>query len=155
MRRTTGTPAATTGVTPDPAAADALTPVLAAEHAMVWAYGTLGGRLPDDEQDRARTLLVAHERARDTLHAAILAAGGTPPVAEAAYELPFELTDAASARRLAAEIETRIAAVYATLVAASPRADLRHTGVTGLTAAALRAQSWGAPVVAFPGLPNE
>jgi hypothetical protein len=128
--------------------------VLAAEHAMVWAYGTLGGRLPDDEQDRARTLLVAHERTRDSLRAALLAVGGTPPVAEAAYELPFELTDAASARRLAAQIETRLAAVYADLVAADARADLRQRAVPGLTAAALRAQSWGAPVIAVPGLPQ-
>lgn len=137
-----------------PSAGVALVPVLEAEHVMVWAYGTLGPRLSGDDRDEARTLLIAHERTRDELHAAIRAAGGTPPAARPAYELPFPLTDADSARKLAADIETRLAAVYADLVAAFDAPDTRTRGVTGLVTAVTRARSWGALDVPFPGLPE-
>lgn len=137
-----------------PSIAAALAPVLAAEHTVVWAYGTLGSRLPAAEQDKARTLLVAHERARDSVRDAILAAGGKPPAAKPAYELPFALTDAASARRLAAFVESRLAAVYADLVAAESSLPTRQLGVTGLTTAAVRSYQWGGTPVAFPGLPE-
>jgi hypothetical protein len=137
---------------------DLLMPVLAGEHAVVWAYGVVGPLLAGDDQQRARDLLVAHQRTRDQLRASILAAGGNPPAAEPAYELPVRPTDAASARALAADVEGRLAAVYADLVAASSadsaNPDQRQLGVDGMITAALRATDWGAPSVAFPGQPE-
>jgi hypothetical protein len=133
---------------------DPLVPVLAGEHAVIWAYGVIGPLLDGDDQDRARTLLVEHERARDQLRARIVAAGGDPPVAEPAYELPTQPADSAGAHALAAEVEARLAAVYADLVAAATDAAEREIGVRGIATAALRSYDWGGSSGPFPGLPE-
>lgn len=131
-----------------------LEPVLAGEHAAIWGYGVLGALLEDDAQDRARTLLVAHERTRDQLRARILAAGGDPPVAAPAYELPLKPTDGPTATGLAAQIESRLAAIYADLVAAADDHDGRQTGVDGVGTCAVRTTGWSGVSEPFPGLPE-
>lgn len=146
----TTTPLVTGAVRPD--AVDALQQVLAGEHAVVWAYGTLGPRLADPA--RALTLLVQHQQRRDAVRAQLVGAGAQPVVAEPAYDLPIDPLDPASASELAALVEERLAAVYGDLVAASDDPDLRTQAVTGLVESAVRARSWAPIATTFPGLPE-
>lgn len=148
----TTTPLVTGAVQPD--AVDALQQVLAGEHAVVWAYGTLGPRLSDPEAERAFALLILHQQRRDAVRAQLISAGAQPVVAEPAYDVPVDPVDPASAAELAALVEERLAAVYGDLVAASEDPDLRTQAVSGLVHSAVRAQSWAPIGTTFPGLPE-
>lgn len=146
------TPTATT-VLSEPVVA-ALQSVLAGEHAVVWAYGVLGPRAGDGREDFARDVLFAHATARDAMRARLVGAGATPVAAEPAYALPVDPTDPASAAELAAELEERLAALYADLVAATNRLDLRSVAVDSVTIAARRVAQWRGSAPALPGLPE-
>ncbi|GAU70055.1 hypothetical protein SSP35_16_00500 [Streptomyces sp. NBRC 110611] len=124
---------------------------LAAEHAAVYGYGVVGGRIADDRRAEARTAYDAHRARRDALHRQVRDLGGTPAAAAAAYKLPFPVPDAAAAARLAAELEDRLAAVYADLVRAGGRAR-RAEAAAALREAAVRAVRWRGSGAAFPGL---
>lgn len=133
---------------------DALAAALAAEHAAIFAYGVIGARLKGDARSEARAAEAAHRARRDEL--ILLLAAATAPPAEPAYALPFPVTDADSALRLAIEIESRSAAVWRAAlpaVDAGPRARV----LAGLTDCAVRATRWRRlagvtpATVAFPG----
>ncbi|MEY9878300.1 hypothetical protein ABH931_007827 [Streptacidiphilus sp. MAP12-33] len=132
---------------------DALQAALGAEQATVFGYGVLGALLSGGRRSQATSDFDLHRARRDTLESLITASGATPQAAAAAYTLPFEVTDTASARRLAALLESRLAAVYANAVQASAHA-FRDEAATQLRLTALRAQSWGATSTPFPGLPD-
>ncbi|MFJ2582363.1 ferritin-like domain-containing protein [Kitasatospora aureofaciens] len=156
------TPAASPSESPSASAAgpalgsDALTALqgaLSAEHAAIYGYGVVGARLPDDQQRAdARTAYAAHQARRDAWQRLLGSVGATPSAAAAGYQLPFAVTDAAGATRLAAHIETRLTTVYADLVAAVP-APQRPTAAEALRESAARARHWGAAPTPFPGLP--
>ena len=133
------------------AASEGLQALLSAEYAMVFAYGALGPHLTGSQSAVAHADFDLHRGQRDVLVAAIGARGGSPLAADASYDLPFHVTDATSARRLAALVENRLAAVSAQAISVSADGD-RTYAAWALTQAALRAQAWGAPVTAFPGL---
>ncbi|KUF20386.1 ferritin-like domain-containing protein [Streptomyces silvensis] len=124
---------------------------LRAEHAAVYGYGVVGGRIGDRRRADARTAYDAHRARRDELARAVRDLGGEPEPSAAAYALPFPVPDAAAAARLAAELEERVAAVYADLVRAAdgPR---RALAAESLREAAVRAARWRGGSVAFPGL---
>ncbi|MEV4441975.1 ferritin-like domain-containing protein [Streptomyces sp. NPDC049577] len=124
---------------------------LAAEHATVYGYGVVGGRVEADRATEAREAYDAHRARRDALSRAVQELGGRPEAAAAAYALPFPVTDGAGAVRLAAELESRIAAVYADLVR-SATGSLRGEAAAALREAAVRAARWRGGSVAFPGL---
>ncbi|WP_406089161.1 ferritin-like domain-containing protein [Kitasatospora purpeofusca] len=125
---------------------------LGAEHAAVYGYGVVGARLTDEGQrTAARTSLAAHQARRDAWQRLLAGAGATPDPAAAGYRLPFPVTDAASAGRLAAHLETRLTTVYADLVATVPTPQ-RPLAADALRESALRAQQWGAAPTAFPGI---
>lgn len=140
--------------TPDPEEDGALAAVqaaLAAEHAAVYGYGVVGGRISEQRRTEARQAHAAHRAHRDTLWRTVRELGGRPEPAAAAYALPFEVPDGAAAVRLAAELEDRVAAVYVDLVAASEGAR-RRDAAAALREAAVRAARWKGGSVAFPGL---
>ncbi|WP_079135593.1 DUF4439 domain-containing protein [Streptomyces sp. MJM8645] len=151
----TGSPSA--GPSADPAATAAVTALqgaLGAEHAAVYGYGVVGARLPEDQQRTdARTAYAAHEARRDAWQRLIGSLGATPAAAAAGYQLPFAVTDAAGATKLAAHLETRLTTVYADLVAAVPGPQ-RGAAADALRDGALRAHRWGAADPAFPGIPE-
>ncbi|MEV8525421.1 MULTISPECIES: ferritin-like domain-containing protein [unclassified Streptomyces] len=132
-------------------ALDAAQAALAAEHAAVYGYGVLGGRLADARATQAREAYAAHRSRRDLLARTVRDLGGSPVAAAAAYALPFAVPDAASALRLAAELEDRVADVYSDLVRATEGA-LRQDAAAALREAAVRAVRWRGGSVAFPGL---
>lgn len=124
---------------------------LAAEHAAVYGYGVVGGRVDRDRQDEARRAHDAHRARRDALYRAVRELGARPRAAAAAYRLPFEVPDSAAAVRLAAELEDRVAGVYADLVRATTGAR-RREAAAALREAAVRSVRWRGSSVAFPGL---
>ncbi|MFI1400319.1 ferritin-like domain-containing protein [Streptomyces sp. NPDC020681] len=129
----------------------ALQAALAAEHAAVYGYGVVGGRIGDDRRADVMAAYGAHRARRDSLSRTVRDLGGTPAAAAAAYALPFEVPDAAAAVRLAAVLEDRVAGVYSDLVRAAV-GPLRLDAAGALREAAVRAVRWRGSGVAFPGL---
>src|SRR4051794_26801926 len=109
----------------------ALQAALAAEHAAVYGYGVVGGRIDEKRRTEARSAYDAHRARRDALTREIRDLGGTPAAAAAAYALPFPVPDPAAAVRLAAELEERVAGVYADLVRAAG-GELRRSAAGAL-----------------------
>ncbi|OON76484.1 hypothetical protein B1H18_21165 [Streptomyces tsukubensis] len=124
---------------------------LRAEHAAVYGYGVIGGRIRDSRKGEARAAYDAHRARRDALRRTVRDLDGTPEPAAAAYSLPFAVPDSAAAVRLAADIEDKIAGVYSDLVRAS-HDDERGAAAAALREAAVRAARWRGGSVAFPGL---
>jgi hypothetical protein len=129
----------------------ALQAALAAEHAAVWAYGVVGGRVREGRRGEARSAYDAHRARRDALLREVLDLDGEPVAAEPAYALPFPVPDSPAAVRLAAEVEDRVADVYGDLVRAAT-GKRRRTAAEALREAAVRAVRWRGESVAFPGL---
>jgi hypothetical protein len=125
--------------------------MLSAENAVIFAFGALGPHLTGSQRASAHAAFDLHRNQRDVLTDAIAAHGASPQAAEASYQLPFAVGDAAGACRLAALIETRLTAVCAGAVSAAS-GNCRAYAAWALTQAALRAQTWGTPITAFPGL---
>lgn len=131
----------------------ALQAALAAEHAAVYGYGVAGAMLSGAEQSMALNDWKAHQEARDTLEAMIVKLGATPAAAAAAYELPFAVRDARSARLLATALEEGVARAYLGLVAVTDQ-TLRTFGALAMLPPANRAAAWRGSTVAFPGMPS-
>ena len=131
----------------------ALQGALAAEHAAVYGYGVVGAMLAGGEQARARADWTAHRVARDTLESMLTKLGAVPVAASPAYALPFTVTDAKSAARLAAVLEQGVTRAYLGLVAVSNPA-LRSFGARAMQTSANRAVAWSGATVAFPGMPG-
>ena len=129
----------------------ALQGALAAEHAAVYGYGIVGAMLKGSEQADARSDWTAHRVARDTLEAMLTKLGATPVAASPAYALPFAVTSAKTAARLAATLEDGVTRAYLGLVAVSDQ-RLRRFGAMAMQDAAQRAASWRGSTQAFPGL---
>ncbi|MDK1475155.1 ferritin-like domain-containing protein [Streptomyces sp. 549] len=124
---------------------------LAAEHAAVYGYGVVGGRIGEERRAEARQAWDAHRARRDKLQRVVRELDGTPEPAPAGYTLPFAVPDAESAALLAAELEDRVAAVYADLVRSTQGAR-RREAAGALREAAVRSARWHGRGVAFPGL---
>jgi Domain of unknown function (DUF4439) len=132
----------------------ALQAALAAEHAAVYGYGVAGAMLTGADRALAMADWKAHQEARDTLEAMIAEMGATPVAASAAYELPFPVRDARSARLLAATLEEGVTRGYLGVVAVTDR-TLRTFGALAMLPPANRAAAWrGGETVAFPGMPS-
>lgn len=124
---------------------------LAAEHAAVYGYGVVGGRIREGRRQEAKTAYDAHRARRDALVREVRDLGGTPVAASAGYALPFPVPDSAAAVQLAAQLEDRVAGVYSDLVRAAT-GGLRGTAAEALREAAVRAVRWRGGSVPFPGL---
>jgi hypothetical protein len=124
---------------------------LGAEHAAVYGYGVVGGKIREERRAEARTAYDAHRARRDELERVVRDLGGKPAAAAAAYALPFAVPDSAAAVRLAAELEERVAGVYGDLVRAT-EGERRRAAADALREAAVRAVRWRGESVAFPGL---
>lgn len=130
---------------------DAVQAALAAEHAAVYGYGVVGGRVAESREAEARQAYDAHRARRDVLSRTAVDLGGTPVTAAAGYELPFAVPDAAAALRLAAYLEEGVAGAYGDLVRAAI-GDIRRDAAGAVREAAVRAVRWRGGSVAFPGL---
>jgi hypothetical protein len=129
----------------------ALQAVLAAEHAVIYGYGVVGAMLSGSEQATARADWTTHQESRDSLAAMLVKRGATPVAASPAYRLPFPVTNAKSARKLAAALEADVTRAYLGLVAVT-EPELRSFAARQMQAAATRAAAWRGTTVAFPGM---
>ncbi|MEU6069986.1 ferritin-like domain-containing protein [Streptomyces sp. NPDC047082] len=129
----------------------ALQAALAAEHAAVYGYGVVGGRIGKERRTEAQAAYDGHRARRDALVREVRDLGGEPIAASAGYALPFAVPDSAAAVRLAAELEDRVAGVYSDLVRATV-GERRGAAAAALREAAVRAVRWRGESVAFPGL---
>lgn len=138
----------------------ALREVVAAEHAAVWGYGTVGAALPEDAREPAAAAEVAHRDVRDRLVALLGSRGADPVAREAGYTLPFPVLSAVDAAALAVVLEEGVSAAWVRLLDQSAEPSVRELAVGELGAAEVRAVGWRAtaartPVTsAFPGLPQ-
>ena len=130
----------------------ALQDALAAEHAAVYGYGVVGAMLAGTELADARADWTVHQYARDTLVSMLTKLGAIPVAASPAYTLPFAVTNAQSAVRLAVTVENGVTRAYLGLVATSNPA-LRAFAAQAMQASANRAAAWSGTTVAFPGMP--
>jgi hypothetical protein len=136
---------------------EALQETLDAEHAAVYVYALLGGRISASADPGAAAQLQAaydvHRARRDQLRSRVADLGETPDPAEPAYQVDAHTRDPDALRRVALSTEERCAVVYAQLVGSSTGSD-RRWGLTALTDAALRMLSFGGSPTAYPGLPE-
>jgi Domain of unknown function (DUF4439) len=148
---------------PPSAVVEAWQAALAAEHAAVFGYGSLGPHLPPTRADQARIFERSHRGLRDTVIDQMGAVGIDPVAARADYPVPFALTTGPRADRYAQRLEEGCAAAWRFVVASAaeqpqPFTELRGFAVGALTASAVRAMQWrelltpATPTVAFPGV---
>ncbi|MET7704422.1 DUF4439 domain-containing protein, partial [Streptomyces sp. NPDC005485] len=94
------TTSGTGSATAEEAELRALQAALGAEHAAVYGYGVVGGKVQEGRRDEARAAYAAHRARRDALVRAVRDLGGKPVAASAGYALPFPVPDSAAAVRL-------------------------------------------------------
>ena len=134
---------------------EALQATLAGEHAAVYVYGVLGGRVSVTAEPVLAGLLRSaydvHRGRRDQVTAMVRATGADPVAAEVSYQLPNPADTPPRCRAAAAEIERRCAEVYANAVGSTARAN-RQWAIDALTDAAVRGLGFGNDSTAFPGV---
>ncbi|MEV0650541.1 ferritin-like domain-containing protein [Phytomonospora sp. NPDC050363] len=127
---------------PTPAPADGLAAGLAAEYALIYAYGRAGVELGDKAAlDIAADAENTHRDLRDRLTEYMAGLGQLPPPPEAAYTVVDPLTNEGEAVALLTKLEDATAATWRTVVSATAGDDRRHA-VDGLSNAATRAAVW-------------
>jgi len=133
---------------------NALQRALAAEHAALYVYGTLGARTSASATPSlfadVSAAYAAHRSRRDQLHARLRERGADPVAAEPAYEIPEPLTTPAQVTAAALDLERACTATYAWLCGQTSGAD-RRWAVAALTDTAVRELTFrGSPEI-FPG----
>ena len=132
---------------------------LAAEEAAIYAYAPIGVKLTRaSERTEARAAEAAHRSRRDTLVSKMAQLGASTAPAPAAYDLPFAVTDRASALKLAIQVEDGVAQAWRVVLPVSQEAD-RSAALSAMTDAAVRATRWRRlggitpATMPFPGRP--
>ncbi|MEU2043777.1 ferritin-like domain-containing protein [Nocardia niwae] len=136
---------------------EALVAALNAEYGAVYAYGVIAAYASPERARLVAEHTAAHRARRDTTVDALALSGATAPPSDAAYIVPFAVTDPISAARLAVAVESDTAVAWRSVVERGASMAIRRSGVDALTDAAVRLATWqsilGAnpPTVAFPG----
>ncbi len=134
---------------------EALQLALAGEHAAVYLYGVVGGRVSVSTHaalwQRVRTAYELHRSRRDQLVSMVRTAGAEPVAAEVGYALPNPAMTPVQLEQVALEVEQRCAAVYADMVGSTSGAN-RQWALDALEDAAVRLLGFGGRPEPFPGL---
>jgi hypothetical protein len=132
----------------------ALQTTLAAEHAALYVLGVLGGQTSQSATPTLFATVTAayadHRGRRDHLAREVTDLGGSPVVAEVAYDVPADLGTPDAVTRRGLQLERDCAATYAFLVASST-GDLRAWALRALQASAVRQLAFGGAPEEFPG----
>ncbi len=115
--------------------------VLANEHAVIYGYGALGGRLPTDQREQALGALERHRMRRDALGIAITTQGVTAVTSASSYELPRAIETPEQARELAIALEEGCAGHWRAALAGVESRD-RSFALAALTDCATTATAW-------------
>ncbi|KRF17899.1 hypothetical protein ASG90_06110 [Nocardioides sp. Soil797] len=133
----------------------ALQTALAAEHAAVWLYATLGGQTSQSSQAKLFEVVssgyTAHRGRRDQLVRWIRDAGESPVPSEVGYELPNRLRTPGEVKAAGLQIEQRCAATYSDLVARTVD-DERTWAINALIDTGLRELEFGGTPQDLPGI---
>jgi hypothetical protein len=136
---------------------EALQQTLAGEHAAVYVYRALAGRVSTSaDPDLANGLAAAyalHRGRRDQLMMMVRAASGDPVAADVSYQLPNPSRTPAQLRSGALVTEQRCSDVYATMVGSTARAN-RQWAIDALTDSAVRQLGFAGAPDSFPGVPE-
>jgi hypothetical protein len=128
---------------------------LAGEHAAVWVYAAIGGRVSASAHPelaaKVRAAYDTHRGRRDQLMSMLRVAGATPVASKVSYELPTPARTSRQLRRAALDIEEGCTAVYADMVGSSSRAN-RQWAIDALVDSAVRQLGFGGSADVFPGL---
>lgn len=130
---------------------EALAALVAGEDAAVYGYGVVAAHVSGEGRTRALTILQSHRARALAWRGVASSLGASAPPAAAAYELPFEVDSDPTARTLAADMEQRLAALYAQASSALDDRAQRKDAILGARECATRAVVWGADSEAFPG----
>ncbi len=136
---------------------EAMQATLAGEHAAIYVYGVVGGRVSASADPGLATRVAhgytTHRSRRDQLTTMVRDAGGRPVAAAVSYELenPARTTEQLTA--LVRDVETRCTDLYAQMVGNTSGAN-RQWAIEALTDAAVRAVGYAATPTAFPGTPG-
>jgi hypothetical protein len=125
---------------------DALAAAVSGEDAAIYAYGVLGVHLSGNARILAERAETEHRNLRDQITETM----ASPPAASVIYEMPFPITNAATALAAAVTIEERTSALWRAAVAAST-ADARKTALNALIAGAVRTVGLRRAAGAYPG----
>ncbi|WP_167003498.1 ferritin-like domain-containing protein [Mumia sp. ZJ430] len=138
------------GVETDPT--DAWQNALAGEHAAVYAYGLIAGRLAEGSavQRQAASAFALHRKRRDDVMARLVRDGQTPVEAQPAYETGA-VDNAAGARRVAQAVEAGLCRSWLVVVGVTTGAA-RTYAATALTESATTLLAWGGQPSALPGV---
>ncbi|WP_229069364.1 ferritin-like domain-containing protein [Actinoplanes sp. DH11] len=133
---------------------------LAAEEAAIYAYGLIGVHLTRvSEVSGARDSEQEHRRRRDYLVDRLDELKTGAPPAPAGYRLPFEVTNRASALKLAVHVEDGVAQAWRAVLPVTEK-NARNDALSAMTDSAVRATAWRrfagiTPLtMAFPGRPS-
>jgi hypothetical protein len=129
---------------------DAWQATLEQEHAAVYGYGLVGGKLGPNSVP-ARTGLELHRARRDQCVQELIALSQTPIASEPAYRPATPITNASDAKALAASIEQDCSAQYVEL-AAQLDLETREFGAQWLRISAVQQTQWSNTIPALPGL---
>lgn len=135
-----------------------LVAALRAEHAAIFAYGSIGAKLSGAARQLATETEAAHRQRRDSLLLRLAAKGVQTPTADPAYALPFPITDQGAALRLAIAMEEATGRVWRPALAATVGEERKLT-LDAVTDCALRATRFrraagvNPATVALPGAP--
>jgi hypothetical protein len=133
----------------------ALQAALAGEHAAIYVYAVLGGRVSASPSPTTAAAVTSayttHRARRDQLHQMVRMLGGEPVAPAVAYDLTGPVVTTKQIAREARGIETRCAEVYAQAVSSTVGVN-RQWAIDALTDAAVRVLSFGGQPEAFPGL---
>jgi Domain of unknown function (DUF4439) len=132
---------------------EGLQAALAAEHAAIYGYGVVGARLRGVQHQVARDLWTAHHARRDKLIGFLIALGTQPVAADAAYELPVQVTSPKAAAQLAARLEDGVLNAYLALAGVDDP-KFRRFAAQAMQDATAGGVRWrgSPPATAFPGL---
>lgn len=139
--------AATVAVTGPSKAKDSLVAAIQGIDAAIYGYGIVGAHLAGNEQKKAVRAMTTLTRQRLTF---MLAVGEQVDATAVAYELPFEVTNTASAKKLAAQLEVKLLPLLSAVIA-DTTGPVNAAARVAKTKASARAAVWaGAPLSPTP-----
>lgn len=130
---------------------EAWSAVVAGEDAAIYAYSVAGGRVAAGDRRQATSGLEAHRQRRSRAASLLTGIGGTPPPGAAAYVLPAAVQRPRGARRLLADVDLALVAIYADAAAAATGED-RRWAARSAADCATSAVAWGEAPQAFPSV---
>jgi len=132
---------------------EAVSALVSSLHAAVYGYQLALGRLAvgSAAQVRASRGLADRRALLNRLSDGLVAAGVEVPPAAPAYDPSPEVRDAATARLVIRRMESALLPFCGLWLAAAARPADRRSAFETLADTAVRAESWGAPLQAWPG----